>query len=72
MRQLHLLGRSGDTLARDVIERQVRDGDEVRVVLTGEAAETDLQTAARVMAMPPLQYDALVELLTWSERVVSW
>ncbi len=72
MRQLHLLRRSGDTLARDVIERQVRDGDEVRVVLTGEAAETDLQTAARVMAMPPLQYDALVELLTWSERVVSW
>jgi hypothetical protein len=72
MRQLHILRRADDTLAREVIGHQLRGGDEVRVVLMGAALGSVLPEAAQVLEMPPLPYDALVELLAWCERVVSW
>ena len=75
MRQLHLVRRAGDTLAREVIAHQVADGDEVRVVMMLEAATEgagSLPAGTEALPMPPLQYDELVEHLAWSERVVSW
>ena len=75
MRQLHLVRHGGDALAREVIERQLSKGDEVRVVLMlGAATEGagSLPVGALALPMPPLQYDELVEQVAWSERVVSW
>ncbi|MFN2465812.1 MAG: hypothetical protein ABR598_06035 [Candidatus Dormibacteria bacterium] len=72
MRQLHIIRRADDELARDVVAHQVRSGDEVRVVFVGDASVTSVPEGAEVVAMPPLQYDGLVELLAWCERVVSW
>jgi|GEM_PF-2677437 len=75
MRQLHLVRRADDKLARDVIERQLAEGDEVRVVLMLEAAREgagSLPDGTRALPMPPLQYDELVQQIAWSERVVSW
>ena len=75
MRQLHLVRRGGDTLAREVIELQLSKGDEVRVVLMLEAAKEgagSLPSGTLALPMPPLQYDELVEQVAWSERVVSW
>jgi hypothetical protein len=72
MRQLHILRQPGDQLALEVVARQVADGDEVRVVLLQGAAETRVPEGAQGLAMPPLQYDELVDLLSWSERVVTW
>ena len=72
MRQLHLLRRRGDTLAAEVVGHQVAHGDEVRVVLLGDAAAETLPEGVEVFSVPPLEYDAVVELLEWCERVVSW
>jgi hypothetical protein len=72
MRRLHILRRADDTLARELIEHQLRSGDEVRVVTMGDALGSALPEAAEALEMPPLPYDALVELLAWCERVVSW
>ncbi len=75
VRQLHLLRRPGDTLAREVIQRQLASADEVHVVLLlGAAVEAagSLPDGVVVFSMPPLQYDELVEQVAWSERVVSW
>ena len=74
-RQLHMVRRAGDSLARDVVARQLAAGDEVRVVLMLEAAgeaPASLPEGAQALAMPPLQYDELVEQLAWCDRVVSW
>lgn len=74
-RQLHLVRRAGDVLAREVVESQLADGDDVRVVLMLEAATEgagSLPGGAQALPMPPLQYDELVEQLAWCERVVSW
>ncbi|MGI8609871.1 MAG: hypothetical protein ACR2MY_11685 [Candidatus Dormibacteria bacterium] len=75
MRQLHLLRRPGDALARDVVRHQLAGGDEVRVVLMLDAAVEgtgSLPDGAEGLLMPPLQYDQLVEHLAWCDRVVSW
>lgn len=72
MRQLHLLREPGDQLALEVISRQLEAGDEVRVVVLASAAGTVVPAGAEILTMPPLQYDGLVDLLSWCERVVSW
>lgn len=72
MRQLHVLHDTADQLAVEVVSRQLQLGDEVRVVLTAAAAATAVPEGAEVVAMPALEYDQLVELIAWSERVVSW
>jgi hypothetical protein len=72
MRQLHLLRLRQDQLALEVIARQVETGDEVRVVVLATAAGTSVTGGAEAVDMPPLQYDGLVELVSWCERVVCW
>ena len=73
MRHLHIVRAPGDQLAMDVVRRQVAAGDEVRVVLTGGAtAGNEVPAGSEPIPMPTLQYDELVELLAWCERVVSW
>jgi hypothetical protein len=72
VRQLHLLRKPRDQLALEVISRQLEAGDEVRVVVLAGAAGTALPAGAETLTMPPLQYDGLVDLLSWCERVVSW
>ncbi|GAC1333056.1 MAG: hypothetical protein NVSMB17_12960 [Candidatus Dormibacteria bacterium] len=72
MRHLHLVRDPGDHLAMDVVGEQVAVGDEVRVALIGEAAESTLPEGATPVRMARLEYDQLVELLDWCDRVVSW
>lgn len=72
MRQLHLLRLREDELALEVIARQVETGDQVRVVVLASAAGASVPVGAEAVDMPPLQYDELVELLSWCERAVCW
>ena len=72
MRHLHIVRAAGDHLAMDVVRRQVVGGDEVRVVLTGAAVDNNVPDGSERIPMASLQYDELVNLLAWCERVVSW
>ena len=72
MRHLHIVRSAHDHLAMDVARRQVAGGDEVRLVLTGAAVDAEVPEGLESIPMPTLQYDELVDLLAWCERVVSW
>ncbi|MFN2462946.1 MAG: hypothetical protein ABR573_03460 [Candidatus Dormibacteria bacterium] len=73
MRRLHIIRAAGDALATEVVEHQVGGGDDVRVVFTGDAAaDRGPMPGVEVVVMPELEYDQLVELIAWAERVVSW
>jgi hypothetical protein len=72
MRQLHIVRRADERLALEVAARQLGAGDEVRVVLTGEAVELAPPAGAEAVRMAALEYDQLVDLIAWSDRVVSW
>jgi hypothetical protein len=72
VRQLHIIRHPGDVLALEVIGEQLRQGDEVRVVAMGAAVGMRIPGGDEALGVPPAPYDALVELLVWCERVVSW
>lgn len=72
MRHLHIVRSANDDLAMDVARRQVSAGDEVRMVLTGAGVDAAAPHGSETILMPTLQYDELVDLLAWCERVVSW
>lgn len=71
-RQLHIVRSIGDSLALDVARRQVTLGDEVRLVLVGAAVDETVPPGSEAIRMATLEYDQLVQLMAWCERVVSW
>ena len=59
MKVLHIIRRTGDELAQAAIDA-TPDGDEARVVLVHDAG-----------AEAP-DYDQIVELIEWADKVVAW
>ncbi len=70
---LHLL-KGGDTaLARAVLDRSLRDGDRVTVVLLPGGAEAGLPAGVAVRRLDAdLSYAQLVELVFQADQVVTW
>ena len=70
---LHLLKGADTTLARSVLDRQVRDGDRVTVVVLPGGAASDLPTGVPVRRLDgDLSYAQLLELIFEADQVVTW
>ena len=70
---LHLLKGSDTTLARAVVDRNLRDGDRVTVVVLPGGVATDLPAGLAVRRLESdLSYDQLLELIFEADQVVTW
>lgn len=69
MKVLHLVRRHDDTLAWEAI---AADPGEVQVVLTQDAVDDPAPDGLAVGRMPPLEYDEVVEMMEWADKVVAW
>ena len=70
---LHLLKGSDTTLARAVVDRNLRDGDRVTVVVLPGGAATDLPAGLAVRRLEgDLSYGQLLELIFEADQVVTW
>lgn len=79
MKVLHLLRRPDDQLAYDCI----RAGeDEVRILLVASAAAESLPADIQPVGLAPgvtapgrlpiVEYDEIVALVEWSDKVIAW
>ena len=70
---LHLLKGADTTLARSVLDRQVRDGDRVTVVVLPGGAAPALPAGVPIRRLDgDLSYAELVELIFAADQVVTW
>ncbi len=63
--------RPADELAWDAI-RVARETGEVKVVLLQGAAADHSGTDVPVFRSPPVEYDEIVEMMEWADKVVVW
>jgi hypothetical protein len=70
---LHLLKGSDTALARAVVDRNLRDGDRVTVVVLPGGVATGLPAGLAVRRLEgDLSYDQLLELIFDADQVVTW
>jgi hypothetical protein len=70
---LHLLKARDTSLARAVLDRQVRDGDRVTVVVLPGGAGSDLPPGVPIRCLDgDLSYEELLELIFDADQVVTW
>jgi hypothetical protein len=70
---LHLLKGADATLARAVLDRQLREGDRVTVVLLPGSAVPDLPAGVQMRRLNgDLTYGQLVDLIFEVDQVVTW
>ena len=70
---LHLVKSADTTLTRTVLDRQVRDGDRVTVVVLPGGVAADLPTGVPIRRLDgDLSYAQLLELIFEAEQVVTW
>ena len=70
---LHLLKGADATLARAVLDRQLRDGDRVTVVLLPGSAAPELPAGVVMRRLNgDLTYGELVDLIFEVDQVVTW
>ncbi len=70
---LHLLRGTRPSLAPDVVRRQVAAGDDVTVVLLGEAPPPALPAGVVVRRAPSeLAWREVVELIFAADHVTAW
>jgi len=70
---LHLFKGSDTTLARAVVDRNLRDGDRVTVVVLPGGVATGLPGGLAVRRLEgDLSYDQLLELIFDADQVVTW
>ncbi|PYN87220.1 MAG: hypothetical protein DMD87_15150 [Candidatus Rokuibacteriota bacterium] len=70
---LHLLKGSDTGLARAVLDRSLRDGDRVTVVVLPGGVASGLPAGVSVRRLDgDLSYGQLVELIFAADQVVSW
>ena len=63
--------RAGDALAWEAISVGAADG-EVRVVTLAAAAHEAPPAGLASQVSPGLEYDQVVELMEWADKVVVW
>jgi hypothetical protein len=70
---LHLLKGADASLARAVLDRQLREGDRVTVVLLPGSAVPDLPAGVQMRRLNgDLTYGQLVDLIFEVDQVVTW
>lgn len=69
MKVLHLIRRHDDRLAWEAI---AADPGEVRVVLSEDAVDDPAPSGLHVGRLPPLEYDEVVAMMEWADKVVAW
>lgn len=70
---LHLLKGADATLARAVLDRQLREGDRVTVVLLPGSAVPELPAGVQMRRLnSDLTYGQLVDLIFEVDQVVTW
>jgi len=70
---LHLLKGADATLARAVLDRQLREGDRVTVVLLPGSAVPELPAGVQMRRLDgDLAYGQLVDLIFEVDQVVTW
>ena len=70
---LHLLKGADATLARAVLDRQLRDGDRVTVVVLPGGAAPELPAGVALRRLNgDLTYGQLVDLIFEADQVVTW
>jgi hypothetical protein len=70
---LHLLKGADATLARAVLDRQLREGDRVTVVLLPGSAVPELPAGVQMRRLDgDLTYGQLVDLIFEVDQVVTW
>ena len=63
--------RPADALAWEAI-RVSREVGEIKVVLIEEAAGTQAPPDVPAVGSPPVEYDEIVEMMEWADKVVVW
>lgn len=71
LKTLHLVRRSADELAWEAI-RVSREAGEIKVVLIAEAAGGQPPPDVAFVRSPPVEYDEIVEMMEWADKVVVW
>ena len=70
---LHLVKGSDTTLARAVVDRNLRAGDRVTVVVLPGGATSDLPAGVAVRRVDrDLTYSQLLDLIFEADQVVTW
>jgi hypothetical protein len=70
---LHLIKDADTTLARAVLDRQVRDGDRVTVVVLPGGVASELPSGVPIRRLDgDLSYTQLLELIFEADQVVTW
>jgi hypothetical protein len=70
---LHLLKGSDTALAHAVLDRNLRDGDRVTVVVLPGGVATDLPAGLAVHRLEgDLSYAQLLELIFEADQVITW
>lgn len=63
--------KAGDELAWAAIRLSVGDG-EVRVVLLHDALTEKPPSGIDTFSSPPVEYDEIVAMIEWADKVVVW
>jgi hypothetical protein len=71
LKTLHLVRQRADDLAWSAI-RLSADKGEARVVLLQDAAGEEPPPWIDTVSCPPVEYDEIVMLIEWADKVVVW
>lgn len=63
--------RPGDELAWEAI-RVAGESGEIKVLLLQGAAADQPDTDVPIFRSPPVEYDEIVEMMEWADKVVVW
>jgi hypothetical protein len=63
--------RPADILAWEAIAASIKLG-ETRVVLIQDAAGSEAPPGIAAVSSPPVEYDEIVAMMEWADKVVVW
>jgi len=66
-----MVRKAGDALAWEAIRLSAEHG-EVRVVLLHDAVADQPPTGIDAVTSPPVEYDEIVGMIEWADKVVVW
>ena len=71
LKTLHLVRKPVDELAWEAIQVSAKHG-EIRVVLMQDAAGGEPPPGITAVSSPPVEYDEIVAMMEWADKVVVW